>query len=233
MRTLRVFAVLTVVLLCAAPGGDVAAKPLRPQRAGAIQGTVTTDRKPEPSAKKVTHDAHVCGRSVASEDLVVKDGRLANAVVWVKNPPRAKAPPRKIVLDQQTCRYVPHVQATTAGSTLVIKNSDATLHNVHAYDGTETLFNLAMPVKNQSLEQTLDEPGLITFKCDAGHTWMSAYVHVFDHPFFAVTGPDGTFTLAGLPPGAYEVTVWHETLGTRTATATVAPGKPTRLDLRF
>jgi hypothetical protein len=69
-------------------------------------------------------------------------------------------------------------------------------------------------------------------KCDV-HPWMNAWIHVLDHPFFSVTGEDGTFTIRGLPPGKYTLTAWHETLGTKTADVTVEEGKPASVDITF
>jgi plastocyanin len=184
---------------------------------GTIKGTITYGGK-APAAKSisVTKDNDICGTSVSDESLVVgPSSGLANTVVFLSDiTSGAKAETKTISLDQKGCVYVPHVQATTAGSTLEVLNSDDVLHNVHARPvAGGSAFNLAMPTKDEKLTKTLTKVGVLDLKCDAGHTWMSGYIHVFEHPYFAVTGKDGSFTLTNVPPGTYTLTVWHEKLG--------------------
>jgi uncharacterized protein (DUF2141 family) len=121
--------------------------------------------------------------------------------------------------------------ALPVGSTVELANGDPTLHNVHGYLGQATAFNLAMPSKDQRIARQMKKPGLIVVRCDV-HAWMSAYVWVVDGPS-AVTGEDGSFTIANLPPGTYEVTAWHEKLGERKGTATVPPAGAATLDFTF
>lgn len=199
-----------------------------PAAAGGIGGRVqVTGDAPEQSLE-IRRDQKFCGDSMPDDSLRVgEDGGLANAVVYLKNPPDASdqlARPvhdPNVQLDQNGCRYVPRVLAVEAGARLTIVNSDPILHNVHAREGKETRFNLAFPIRNQKLPVTLKEPGLLRVQCDAGHTWMRAWIHVFDHPYFAVTAVDGTYQIPGVPPGTYQVVVWHETLGEQTAEVTV------------
>jgi len=92
-------------------------------------------------------------------------------------------------------------------------NSDAVLHNVHAVatgPTPATVFNLAMPFKGQKLPIPMRKPGLMKLQCDAGHTWMSGYIYVFEHPYYAVTDEKGAFTIKDVPPGDYTVEMWHE-----------------------
>jgi len=200
-----------------------------------VTGTVTTEAPPSTEMLEVTQDHPVCGDAVPSEEVVVKDGKLANAVVFldgvtVETPPD----PVEAVLDQKGCLYIPHVQAVPVGSTLTVVNSDDVLHNTHAYLGGErTIFNLAMPQKDQRIPRPLRRPGLVNVQCDAGHTWMSAYIYVFDHPWFAVTGPDGTYALRNVPPGTYTLTVWHEKLGTQSREITVSADAPVVADFEL
>jgi plastocyanin len=166
---------------------------------------------------------------VPDETVQVEGGKLRNVVVIVKGAPAPA--PGKGVLDQRTCRYLPHVQVLPVGSTLEVVNGDPTLHNVHGYLGQATAFNLAMPAKDSRLGRQLKKPGLVVVKCDV-HAWMSAFVWVVDAPA-AVTGADGSFAIAGIPPGTYEVTAWHETLGERKGTASIPPTGAATLDFTF
>ena len=141
------------------------------------------------------------------------DDTFVNVLVYVSKGLQGKfAPPKEPkVLDQVGCVYTPHVVAVMAGQTLEIRNSDATLHNVMSAPRNNPAFNFGMPVKDQKVEKVFKEPETkMNLKCFM-HPWMSSYVHVLEHPFFAVTGADGTFTIRGLPPGEYELSVLHET----------------------
>ena len=179
------------------------------------------------------HDDFVFGKNGSDDTLV-------NVLVYVsKGLEGKKFEPTKepALLDQVGCMYTPHVVAVMVGQTLKIRNSDATLHNVMATPWTNAQFNLGMPSKNQVIERVFRQPELkISTKCFM-HPWMSAYIHVLDNPFFALTQADGTFTLKGLPPGEYEISVLHETslFDPTPATATVKiQGNATqKLDFTF
>lgn len=187
-------------------------------RAEDVRGTVKfTGAAPKLAPLPVTKDQSACGASVPDESVALADGKLANVVVVVKGAP---APAGKAaVLDQQRCKYLPHVMTASAGSTLEILNSDPVLHNSHGYLGPASAFNVALPLKNQKVTRRLDKPGALKVKCDV-HPWMSAYVFVADGPS-AVTGGDGGFSISGVPPGTYTVTAWHERFGEKSAQVTV------------
>lgn len=141
------------------------------------------------------------------------DHTLQNVLVYVSKGLEGKEfdPPKDpVLIDQVGCMYSPHVVAVMAGQPLEIRNSDATLHNVMANPRENPPFNFGMPGKDDVVRKVFKQPELkINLHCFM-HPWMSAYVHVLEHPFFAVTGADGTFTIKGLPPGDYELTVLHE-----------------------
>ncbi len=193
---------------------------------GSIEGRIRYIGSKTPSAPVKVGKAFVavCGATEAPVDLVVgKDKGLANAVVSVAGIPGV-ATPTALTVEQKRCEFLPHVAAVAAGSSLLLINSDDTLHNVHATVGDTTLANLALPMQGQKLNapaRILAKPGVVDFMCDAGHTWMSSHIHVFDHPGFAVTAADGTFKITGVPPGTYEVTIEHEKLATLTKKVTV------------
>jgi plastocyanin len=198
----------------------VAAVAAAAAQAGDVQGTVRYAGSP-PALRSlpVDRDQVTCGRSMADERLLVSNGKLQNVVLTVQGVAGHRPEPRTITLDQKGCRYVPHVQAAAAGSTLRVLNSDVVFHNVHAREGTHPTFNLAMPLRNMKRDVELDRPGPMHMTCDV-HAWMDAWVVVTDEPF-AVSGEDGSFAIRGLPAGTYTVTAWHETLGAQRAQVTV------------
>ena len=153
------------------------------------------------------HDDFVFGKNG-------NDDTLQNVLVYVSKGLEGKTfqPPQKpAVLDQVGCMYTPHVVAVMTGQTLEIRNSDATLHNVMATPRNNPPFNLGMPGAGQTINKVFKQPEFkMNLRCFM-HPWMSGYVHVLPHPFFAITQEDGTFTIKGLPPGEYEISVLHET----------------------
>lgn len=160
---------------------------------------------------------------------------LANVVVFVKaGAPAESAPPEEeVLLDQHGCRYRPHVFTLQAGQTLVIRNSDETLHNVHAHTRVNRGFNIGQPIKGIESRRSFALPeGTIAIRCDI-HGWMESFVSVFDHRFHAVSSESGAFTLPALPPGEYVIEAWHETLGSQTRQVTVRPGEEARVELTF
>jgi hypothetical protein len=116
------------------------------------------------------------------------------------------------------------------GETLTIMNSDPILHNVHTYDesaGSKSVFNIAQPIRGQKtpIKSTLfKKPGLYSVTCDAGHPWMSAYIMVMDHPYYALTDANGNFIINNVPPGRYKLRLWHE--GVFVAKTELENGKP-------
>jgi plastocyanin len=173
---------------------------------------------------------------VDTNHYAVKDGKLANVFVYVKSGLEGKtfpAPTEKKVLDQQGCLYHPHVMGIQVGQPLTVKNSDATLHNIHAMPTTNAEFNNAQPVQNMEFDQTFDKAEvMVPFKCDV-HPWMNAYLGVVDNPYYAVSGEDGSFSIEKLAPGTYTLEAWHEELGTATQQVTVAPNQTVDVTFDF
>ncbi len=227
-----------------APAGEpaapapAAAEPAGPLGTASITGSVRYEGEiPPPRPVKMEADpscAKKHGSPPQSEMLVLGDGNMmANVLVSVTGGLTSGSyPPTEepAVIDQQGCRYVPHVLGVMKGQTIKILNSDGLLHNVHALPKVNKVFNMAMPASRTETEVTFtEEEQAFKIKCDV-HPWMGAYVQVLSHPFFDVTGKDGRFSLANLPAGNYEVTIWHERLGTETRTAEVAEGQSIELD---
>jgi len=211
--------------------------------AATITGTVMFDGKAPAlkplamEAEPVCHKMHA-GKPVPNEMLVLGSGNtMGNIMVWVsKGLPAGKtwpAPTAPVVLDQNGCQYVPHVMGIMVGQSYRILNSDGVLHNVHALPKINRAFNRAMPPTVKETSATFDKPeALFLIKCDV-HPWMSAYVGVFTHPFFSVTGTDGKFAISGLDPGTYEITAWHEKLGTQTASVMVGANETKTQNFKF
>ena len=200
--------------------------------AGTLKGHVKYDGK-APKKKKLRMDADpVCGSShsspVLSENFkMASDGSMAEALVYLKNVKyNGGVPSEPAVLDQKGCIYVPHVFGMVAGQELLIKNSDATLHNIHSMPKVNKEFNFAMPkvVKEKKATFSKSEPDPFYIKCDV-HPWMKTWVLVSDHPYFAVTDAKGNFSIEGIPAGTYEVVCWQEKFGKRTLTAEVTIGE--------
>jgi plastocyanin len=210
--------------------------------ASSITGTVTFTGK-APTLKPLSMDADpACAKKhsgpVPSEMLVLGNGNtMGNIMVYVsKGVPAGKswpAPKNPAVLDQKGCQYIPHVQGIMVGQAYKILNSDGVLHNVHALPKINRGFNRPMPATVKEASATFDKPeAMFQIKCDV-HPWMSAFVGAFNHPFFSVTGADGKFTISGLDPGTYEITAWHERLGTQTASVTVGASDKKTQDFKF
>jgi plastocyanin len=222
----------------------VAAAVLAPGLAGAqgkITGKVTFSGTPAAAAKLKMDADPVCAAAhpggAPAEDIVVGDGgAMQNVFVYVKegvsgNFP-AKAEPA--VVDQKGCLYMPRVVGLQVGQPLKFLNSDPTLHNVHGMPKINAPWNYAMPkfVKQKENKDLTKPEIMIHVKCDV-HPWMSGYVGVLSHPFFATTGKDGSFTIEGLPPGEYTVEAWQEKLGAQTAKVKVDAGGAATSDFTF
>lgn len=168
------------------------------------------------------------------EEVVVgPGGELANVIVYVKNAPNAPAPSAPAVLDQRGCQYHPHVQAVQVGQALQIKNSDSTLHNVHAMPAVNSAFNEGQPVPMTTTKK-FDKAEMTPFKikCDV-HGWMKSYMVVLPHPYHGVSGMDGKYTISNLPPGSYTLVFWHEKYGSQEQNVTVGAKESKTVDATF
>ena len=164
-------------------------------------------------------------QGLASDQVIVNsNGTLKNVFVYVKKGLEGKTfetPKTPVVFDQKGCQYSPKVFGIQTNQTLEIVNDDDTLHNVHSLPKNSPQFNLGMPIKGMKLKKTFTKPEvMVKIKCEV-HPWMAAYAGVLDHPFFAVTGEDGTFQIKDLPAGEYVIEAWHEKYGAQEKTVTV------------
>jgi hypothetical protein len=211
------------IIVPVVPGGNANAK------AGTITGIINykgpVPRKPIKSmAGNAFCNAQWAGKFPVSQMVVAsKNGlTLGNVLVYVSNGLAGRkfaVPKTPVILDQKKCLYKPHAVALMARQPIHILNSDQTLHNVFTFPKNNAGFNIASVFGQKLVKQFKPEIGL-RVQCSV-HPWMYANIHVLDHPFFAITNPDGKFTLTGLPPGNYEVTVWHEYYKIKPATPTI------------
>lgn len=209
---------------------------------GTVKGTITVDG-PLPANAQIKMNADpVCARladgpQMMETYMVGPDGKsLGNVFVYVKEGLEGKTfdtPTTPVTIDQQNCRYHPHVFGIQVGQPLEIVNSDPTLHNIHAVAKNNREFNNGQPLQNMKTTHTFTSPEvMVPFKCDV-HGWMNAFVGVLPHPFFAVTDTSGSFSLKALPPGTYTIEAWHEKLGTMTQSVTVTAQQEVNVDFTF
>ncbi|MDQ5845767.1 MAG: carboxypeptidase regulatory-like domain-containing protein [Acidobacteriota bacterium] len=217
---------------------------------GTVTGAIAFNGTPAPPKKIDSSADPVCGQrnpDLTTEDTVVKDGKLANVFVYIKDGTTADGkkvtaisfpvPADAVTLDQNGCHYKPHVLGIQANQKLRITNSDPTQHNIHPTPKVNPEWNQTQANGAAPIEKTFARPEvLIPVKCNQ-HPWMKAYVGVLKHPLFAVTGEDGAFTIKGVPPGTYTVAAWHEKGGPngteKTMQVTVPASGSVKADFAF
>ena len=211
--------------------------------ASSITGTVIFDGKApalrplDMKAEDVCHKKHG-GKPAPNEALVLGTGNtMAHIMVWVsKGLPAGKTwpvPKTPVVLEQNGCVYLPHVMGIMVGQPYKILNSDGILHNIHTLPKINPSFNRGQPATVKEMTTSFPKPeAIFQVKCDV-HPWMSAYIAVHTHPFFSATSTDGKFTISGLDAGTYEISAWHERLGTQTASLTVAANDAKTQNFKF
>jgi len=235
--------VMSLALIAAGnkPQEAAAVKPVEAAPAGgavisgkvALAGTAPAPAKLQMAADPVCMQQH--SAAVTAQDVVANNGMLQWVLVYVKEGLTGSfpVPAESVVVNQTGCMYQPHVFGIQVGQKLEIVNNDSTLHNINCQAKTNKKFNIAQPVKGMKTTKSFDQPELgVPFKCNV-HPWMSAHAGVFSHPFFAVTGADGTFSIKGLPAGTYTIEAWQEKLGTQSQKVTVADGESKELNFSF
>jgi hypothetical protein len=169
------------------------------------------------------------------EVVVTEDAKLEYVIVYVRSGHEGAAynfPTEAALIDQMGCSYTPHAFTMMSGQTLTIRNSDATLHNIHAWAEINTPFNIGQPVQDMETMQVFAQAEMpLPMRCDV-HRWMEAFVGVFDHPFHTTSGETGNFEL-DLPPGTYEIVAWHERYGEQVSSVTVSDGEAAELNFTF
>ncbi|HEY7317098.1 MAG TPA: carboxypeptidase regulatory-like domain-containing protein [Candidatus Binatia bacterium] len=206
--------------------------------AGSIVGEVKfIDEAPKTAAIRVTKDQDYCGESLPNDTyLIGPEGGLKNVVVFIETPPDAaeNALKKENILNNSGCRYSPRILAMQKGERLKVTNNDPKLHIPHSYHEERTVFNLSLPFRGTTIDATarIRQAGVLKVVCDT-HAWMLAYIHVFDHPYFAVTDDHGTFSIPNLPAGTYILKAWHEDAGLKSQEVSVAETGEVRTVFEF
>jgi plastocyanin len=202
---------------------------------GTIEGKVVYQGDVPMRKIITTKDQDVCGGIREEPEIVVNaEKAVKDAVVYLAKVEKGKAWPQaeaKPALNNLKCVFEPRVQVIAAGK-LDVKNSDPVLHNTHGFYGKRTAFNLALPNKDQIIEVELDRTGTVRIECDA-HGWMLGWVYVVDNPYFAVTGEDGSFSIADVPPGDYTLIATHEFTGPIEIPVAVKAGEPASVPIEL
>ena len=243
-----ILSILAVAAAAACGGGgesepaavaEPAAPVFDPSTAGNVSGMVMVDGE-LPAAEELMMNSDpncvTAATNTMSSTYVGSDGHLGNVFVYVREglgDMTFPTPSEVVTLNQEGCRYIPHVMGIQVGQTLNIVNSDPTLHNIHATPAANQEFNMGQPIQGMEFERTFDTPEImVPMRCDV-HGWMNSYIGVLEHPFFAVTGEDGMFDISTLPPGDYVLEAWHEALGTQTQNVTVTTGGTAEVSFTF
>ncbi len=246
---LRPVAALVLVAAAACSGGEKAAPPAGPPpgaqkvdaaKAGNVSGRVIFEGAPPENAPVKVESDPVCTRGnpegLRFEHFVVKDGGLDNVFVYVKDGLGNyyfDVPTEAVKLDQQGCRYMPHVFGARVGQPIEIVNSDETMHNVHAMPDVNREFNFGQMIKGmKNTEVFTAREIMVPFTCNV-HPWMKAFGGIVDHPYFAVTSAGGKFELKNLPAGTYTVEAWHEKLPPQTQTVTIGEKETKAISFTF
>lgn len=221
--TVLVAAILVLAEAHPAAGYEVATV----ENGGSISGKVVYQGNVPMRKIITTKDQDVCG-GIREEPVIIVDAAkgVKDAVVYLakvdkgKAWPAAEAAPK---LNNVKCVFEPRVQVIQPGK-LDVVNLDPVLHNTHGFYGKRTVFNLALPNKDQVIQTDLERPGEVRIECDA-HGWMLGWVYVAENPYFAVTGDDGSFTIGDVPPGDYTLIATHEFTGPLEIPVTVKAGE--------
>jgi plastocyanin len=215
-RAKRITLIVAAAVFCSATNGMVSA--------GTIKGNVRYAGTPVEKKKlSVTIDQYLCGKEKEAGDLVLSPTNgISNAVVSLQGVPATKTPANdvRVKMDQRQCVFLPRVVVVPAGGTVEFLNSDRLLHNVKSGGKENPPFNRAQP-HARSIAIAFRSPEVLRVDCDL-HSWMRGWVVVAEHPYYAVTGEEGEFTLDNVPPGKYTLQVWQEVLGVVSQQVTVA-----------
>lgn len=240
MTTGRLALSVSAALLAAAVAGGRVGTAAAPGEVGTIKGRIRlTGQSPGNTVIRMGLDP-MCvkmnaGKRVIQEEVVTSaDGGLGNAFVRLQGSfPRTAPPTQPVTIDQRSCVYTPRVVGARVGQTLQVRNSDPMLHNVHGLSAGANGFNVGQPGAGVLHQFRLkDEEIMLRLKCDV-HRWMTSYIGVVNHPYFAVSGPGGAFEIANVPVGTYTIQTWHERYGSLTRPVRVTAGGTAQVEVAY
>lgn len=217
----------------AAAGAAVTPDP----QAGSIKGVVDfKGAVPKIATLDMTADPMCPQKEQPADTVVVKNGKLANVFVYVKEGAPAGSypvPSQPVVLDQQNCRYTPHMMGIMAKQPFKIMNTDQADHNIHDMPSNNPSWNESQMPTDQPITKSFPNPEMmVPLQCNQ-HPWMRAYVNVMSNPFYAVSGEDGTFEIKNLPPGEYTLAAVHERFGEKTMKVKVEPKQAAKAEFEY
>ena len=173
------------------------------------------------------------GKRIIQENVVASlDGSLANVFVKLQGTFQTPAPTEPVTIDQRGCIYGPRMVGVRVGQTLQVRNSDELLHNVHGLSAHNNGFNVSEPKAGMVQQFRMKDEEMLRLKCDV-HSWMTAYIGIVSHPYFAVTSDAGTFEIRNVPAGVHTIQAWHERYGPLMQPVRVKPGGTTTVDFTY
>jgi len=196
-----------------------------------IDGTPPADTVFQPAV-----DQNVCGTGFTRRGIETRGNRVVGVVVWIDGIRSGKPMPldRRFEVANDRCMLVPELQTAVAGGTLNVRNQDALEHRTRIVrrDAGELLATIRETDEGQVVpdERVLAKPGVLELSC-AAHPWTHGWIAVFDHPYFATTGTDGSFVLDSIPPGRHRVRLWHPRLGSVEESVSIEAGQTATVTL--
>jgi hypothetical protein len=189
---------------------------------------------PKREPLNVTQDKDHClsKGEILDETVIVnpKNRGIKNVVVWLRpddatnakakftaaqiDPADAKRKPAEVVIGQPCCMFVERITIARPGDTLIVKNQAPVPHNFFWNSENNGSFNVTIPKMDQwKLPAAIEPEGPpIQYKCTI-HGWMTGYVRIFEHPYYAITDDSGNFEIKNAPVGKFRVVYWHENIG--------------------